>query len=617
MYAKYLFVSLIALSTQAQILTPVTWDIARRAGIESDTLVFTAICDEGWHLYDTDLPEGGPVSTSVSFDVLEGVELLGKLSASTSPEKRYDEAFGMELRMFGGTVSFSLPFREVDSATFRLSGELEYMACDAEQCLPPERIPFAFGQPEPQFSDASEVVPPFVSGQEESLLLIFLAGFMGGLIAILTPCVWPMIPMTVGFFLKRTAKRKKAVADALVYGLSILLIYLAAGLLITVLFGASALNELATNAVFNVFFFLLLATFAASFLGAFELTLPASWTTKIDRKADDIGGMTGIFLMAFTLVLVSFSCTGPIIGTLLVEAAAMGSLAGPAIGMSGFALALAIPFALFAIFPRWMQRMPKSGGWMNVIKVTLGFLELALALKFLSVADMAYGWHILDREVFLSLWIALFTLLGVYLLGFIRFTHDVPLSGLGVSRFLAAVLSLSFALYMLPGLWGAPLKAISAFTPPLSTQDFSLYEGEVRPLFTDYEKGIAYARQVNKPVLIDFTGYGCVNCRKMEAAVWTDPEVKSLMETSFVLISLFVDDKTPLPHPQTVQEQGRTRRLKTIGDKWSFFQRSRFGANAQPYYVVLSSTEQPLSSPYTYTPSPEDFLRFLQSTLAR
>jgi thiol:disulfide interchange protein DsbD len=617
MYAKLWFVSLITLSAQAQILTPVTWDVTMRAGTEADTLVFTATCDEGWHLYDTELPDGGPVSTSVSFDTIEGAELLGKLSASTSPEKHFDEAFDMELRLFGGTVSFLLPFKVVDSAAFRLSGELEYMACDAEQCLPPERVPFAFGRPNPSFSDDPEVAPSFVSAQEESLLFIFLAGFMGGLIAILTPCVWPMIPMTVGFFLKRTAKRKKAVADALVYGLSIVVIYLAAGLLITVLFGASALNEMATNAVFNVFFFLLLATFAASFLGAFELTLPASWTTKIDKKADAVGSMAGIFLMAFTLVLVSFSCTGPIIGTLLVEAATLGTLAGPAVGMLGFALALAIPFALFAIFPGWMQRMPKSGGWMNVVKVTLGFLELALALKFLSVADMAYGWHILDREVFLSLWIMLFALLGVYLLGFMRFAHDAPLSGLGVPRFLAAVFSLSFALYMLPGLWGAPLKAISAFAPPLSTQDFSLYENEVRPLFTDYEEGIAYARRVNKPVLIDFTGYGCVNCRKMEAAVWTNPEVKSLMESSFVLISLFVDDKTPLPHPQTVQEQGRTRRLKTVGDRWSFFQRSRFGANAQPYYIVLSPTEQPLSSPYTYNPSPEDFLRFLQSSLGR
>ncbi|MDR3129124.1 MAG: thioredoxin family protein [Tannerellaceae bacterium] len=608
---KWLFFSLITFSIQAQILTPVLWNIERKVGKEVDTLFFTAVCEEGWHIYDTGLPVGGPVSTSVSFEVMEGVEWMGNLFSSVPSEKVYDTTFDMELRWFSKEVSFFIPFKISDTVTFHLIGELEYMACDAEQCLPPERISFSFVS---QVSNET-VYSSVYQKEDNSLLFIFFTGFMGGLIAIVTPCVWPMIPMTVGFFLKRVKNRRKSIIDAFMYGFSIILIYILIGLVITILFGASALNEMATHAIFNVFFFFLLLIFAVSFFGSFELKFPSSWTTKMDNKADIVGGVAGIFFMAFTLVLVSFSCTGPIIGTLLVEAASLGSLLGPAIGMFGFSLALAIPFAFFSVFPELMKQIPKSGGWMNVIKVTLGFLELALSLKFLSVADMAYGWHILDREIFLSIWIIIFALLGCYLLGFIRFVHDTPLNSLGIFRFFAAIVSLSFSFYMLPGLWGAPLKAISAFTPPLSTQDFNLYENEVQPLFTDYEEGIAYARQVKKPVLIDFTGFGCVNCRKMEASVWTDTRVKKLIEDSFVLVSLFVDDKTPLPHPQTVQDQGRNRRLKTVGDKWSFFQRNRFGANAQPYYIILSPDEKILSSPYTYNPSPEDFLLFLRSTL--
>jgi thiol:disulfide interchange protein DsbD len=613
MCARWLFLNFIicSVSIQAQVLTPVLWKIEVKTGKEVDTLFFNATCEEGWHVYDANLPAGGPVSTSVFFEVERGVKWMSEFSSLTQPEKVYDDSFDMELRWFGKEVSFFIPFKVQDNTDFYLKGELEYMVCNAEQCLPPEQIPFSFGSQMPDEINIYSVDKK----ENQSLLFIFITGFIGGLLAILTPCVWPMIPMTVSFFLKRINNKRRAIIDAFIYGCSIVGIYLLIGLIVTVLFGASALNEMSTNAVFNVLFFLLLLIFAISFLGAFELRFPSSWTTKIDSKADTVGGIMGIFLMAFTLVLVSFSCTGPIIGTLLVEAASLGSFSGPATGMFGFSLALAIPFAFFAVFPELMKRIPKSGGWMNAVKVTLGFIELALALKFLSVADVAYGWHILDREVFLSLWIVIFVLLGFYLLGLIRFKHDTPFESLGLFRFLLAIVSLSFSLYMLPGLWGAPLKAISAFTPPLSTQDFNLYEKEVQALFTDYEEGMAYAKQMNKPVLIDFTGFGCVNCRKMEASVWTDTRVKTLIENSFVLISLFVDDKTPLTRPQTVQEHGRSRQLKTVGDKWSFFQRSRFGANAQPYYMILSSDGKILSGPYTYNPSPEDFLRFLESAL--
>jgi thiol:disulfide interchange protein DsbD len=426
-----------------------------------------------------------------------------------------------------------------------------------------------------------------------------------------------MIPMTVSFFLKRTKNRQKAIQDATIYGLSIIVIYLLMGLLITGIFGASALNDLSTNAVFNLLFFALLILFAVSFFGAFELVLPASWTNKLDSKADSTSGILSIFFMAFTLVLVSFSCTGPIIGTLLVQAATMGSLFGPAIGMFGFALALAIPFAFFAIFPNMLQNMPKSGGWLKSVKVVLGFLELALALKFLSVADLAYGWRILDREVFLVLWIVIFALLGLYLIGKIKFKHDSDLKYVSVSRLFMAIISFAFALYMVPGLWGAPLKAISAFAPPLYTQDFSLYEDEVHAQFDDYESGMAYAVRNNKPVIIDFSGYGCVNCRKMEASVWTDPQVKQILENEYVLITLFVDDKTKLPEVIEIEEYGKKRKLKTIGDKWSYLQRSKFGANAQPFYVLLDNEGKPLAPSYAYDENIAKYVQFLQNGLRR
>ena len=445
--------------------------------------------------------------------------------------------------------------------------------------------------------------------------IIFLEGLLGGFIALFTPCVWPIIPMTVSFFLKRNKDRTKAIREATTYGLSIVVIYVLLGLAVTLLFGASALNALATNAVFNILFCLLLVVFAASFLGAFELTLPASWSNKIDEKSGNTTGLLSIFLMAFTLALVSFSCTGPIIGFLLVAVSTQGSIVAPTIGMLGFAIALAIPFTLFAMFPSLLKSAPKSGGWMNVIKVTLGFIELAFALKFLSVADLAYGWHILDREVFLSLWIVIFGLLGCYLLGWLKFPHDDESHRTNVPQFFLAMASLAFTVYMIPGLWGAPLKAISAFAPPLNTQDFNLQKTTTEAKYKDYELGMAAAKAEGKPVIIDFTGFGCVNCRKMEAAVWTDNQVADILNDKYVLISLYVDDKTALPEPLEVTENGQTNVLRTVGDKWSYLQRVKFGANAQPFYVLLDNDGKPLAGSRAYDEDIQAYIDFLNQGL--
>ena len=670
--------ALAILTAQGQIMTPVKWKISLEESEGAEMrVVFTASIDKGWHLYDMNLPAGGPVSTSLAFETLNGAELTDKPKASAEPASVYDEQFDMELRWYEGTVTFEQKIKLTDARRFRLSGEVEFMACNDEMCLPPERVGFKFDrkdihtnnpppsdtatasafpdslpeEPEEVYAALEEAENPpakiipissprkinpeedealwtpvidelkafgdlSLSVADTSWLYLFFAGFAGGLIALLTPCVWPMIPMTVSFFLKRTKSRKKAVRDALAYALSIILIYLAMGLILTGIFGASALNNLATNALFNILFCLLLIVFAISFFGAFELTLPASWTNRADRKADSATGRLSIFFMAFTLVLVSFSCTGPIIGTLLVQAASVGSITGPAVGMFGFALALSVPFAFFAVFPNLLQNMPRSGGWLNAVKVILGFLELALALKFLSVADLAYGWGILDREVFLVLWIILFALLGFYLLGKIRFAHDAEQAHVSVPRLFLAVAALSFAVYLIPGLWGAPLKTISAFAPPLYTQDFNLYENEVHAFSDDYEAGMLYARQAGKPVMIDFSGFGCVNCRKMEAAVWTDPQVKQLLEKDYVLISLFVDDKTRLPQTIEIEEHGKRRKLKTIGDKWSYLQRSKFGANAQPFYVLLDNKGKPLGPSYAYNEDISQYIKFLKNGLA-
>lgn len=440
---------------------------------------------------------------------------------------------------------------------------------------------------------------------------IFLWGFGGGLLALLTPCVWPLIPMTVSFFLKKSDSKSKAIGDAIIYGVSIVVLYLVLGLAITLIFGASKLNDLATNAVFNLIFFLLLVVFAISFFGAFNISLPSKWSNSVDSKAEKTTGLISIFFMAFTLALVSFSCTGPIIGTLLVEAASMGDITGPAVGMTGFALALAIPFTLFAIFPSLLKEMPRSGGWLNSVKVVLGFLELALSLKFLSVADLAYGWGILDREVFLSLWIVIFVLLGLYLLGKIRFPHDDEKNSTSILGFFLALISLSFSVYLIPGLWGAPLKGVSAFVPPLYTQDFNLYAGGQFEEFDDYDAGMAYALQTNRPVLIDFSGYGCVNCRKMEGAVFDTPEVERVIKENFVMIKLMVDDKASLEEPIKVTENGRTTVLESVGDKWSYLQRMKFSANSQPYYVILDNDGQPLESPYYYDENVTKFVEWL------
>jgi len=449
-----------------------------------------------------------------------------------------------------------------------------------------------------------------------SWIYIFFAGFVGGLLALLTPCVWPIIPMTVSFFLKRNKDRMKGIKDAITYGISIIVIYLILGLAITFIFGASALNSLATNALFNILFCLMLLVFAASFLGGFEITLPSSWTNAVDNKSEKTSGLLSIFLMAFTLALVSFSCTGPIIGFLLVEVSTTGSVVGPAVGMFGFALALALPFTLFALFPTMLKTLPKSGGWMNVIKVSLGFLELAFALKFFSVADLAYSWHLLDREVFLSLWIIIFSILGLYLLGLVKFPHDDDNRKIGVTRFFMALASLAFALYMIPGLWGAPLKAVSAFSPPMNTQDFNLYNKDIHAQFTDYEEGMRYAKRQNKPVMLDFTGYGCVNCRKMEIAVWTDFKVSDIINNDYVLITLYVDNKTRLKKSISIEENGKTRTLRTLGDKWSYLQRVKFGANAQPFYVLIDNEGTPLNSSYGYNEDIPSYIDFLNVGLS-
>ncbi|MDD4605524.1 MAG: cytochrome c biogenesis protein CcdA, partial [Dysgonamonadaceae bacterium] len=547
-------------------------------------LVADVELESGWHLYDTKIPDGGPYPTSLSIDKLQGAVAVGEFKSKDSKLiSGYDAVFEMNIGYYDGSAKFVQRFKVTDKSKFVLEGDVRAQACDDRECTPPLPQDFSFTssdlpatvvesataagsssstedvnivkedtpletqdfvmaplniseEPSDIASDAlwTPVIDELreygmkgsVTGQ--SLWWILIAGFAGGIIALLTPCVWPLIPMTVSFFLKRNKdNRKKAISDAVLYGVAIIVIYVLLGLTVTGIFGASALNDLSTNAVFNLLFFALLVFFAISFFGAFELVLPASWTNKMDARADKTTGMLSIFFMAFTLALVSFSCTGPIIGTLLVETATSGSIIAPAIGMFGFALALAIPFSFFAIFPSWLESMPKSGGWLNSVKVVLGFLELALALKFFSVADLAYGWGILDRETFLVLWIVIFALLGIYLLGKLKLPHDSELAHVSVTRLFLSIISLSFALYMIPGLWGAPLKAISAFAPPMYTQDFNLYDGAVHAKSLDYEAGMAYAKQVNKPVLIDFSGYGCVNCRKMEASVWTDPRVKN------------------------------------------------------------------------------------------
>ena len=663
-----LFLLLLCFTASAQMQEPVKFSVTQKTLSDTEfEIVFTGKVEAGWHVYSTDIPDGGPTPAAIIFDQIKGVEPVGKLKPAGKVVKQFDNLFEMEVSYMEGQATFIQKMR-ITGADYSVKGILTYGACNDENCIPPSEVGFSFSgkgkagsaAEDKDMKEQEEVeevaavsdtlkadsvvvtavadsVPASVAGSDywapvidelaaygesasnavsQAWWKIFLLGFLGGLVALLTPCVWPIIPMTVSFFLKRSGDKKKGIRDAFTYGISIVVIYVLLGLVITGIFGASALNALSTNAIFNIFFCLMLLVFAASFFGAFELTLPSSWSNAVDSKAESTTGFLSIFLMAFTLALVSFSCTGPIIGFLLVEVSTSGSVLAPTIGMLGFAIALALPFSLFALFPTWLKQMPKSGNWMNCVKVCLGFVELAFALKFLSVADLAYGWHILDRETFLALWIAIFGLLGLYLLGKIRFPHDEDEDGrISVSRFFLALLSIAFAIYMIPGLWGAPLKAISAFSPPMKTQDFNLYDNEVKAQFMDYDAGMAYARQHNKPVMIDFTGYGCVNCRKMELAVWVDQKVADIMNNDYVLITLYVDDKTPLAEKITVVENGQERTLRTIGDKWSYLQRVKFGANAQPFYVLLDNEGKPLNKSYSYDEDVSKYIDFLQTGL--
>ena len=628
--------SLVVCAQQDDIKTPITWDNSFEMVSDTEAVAsFTATIDNGWHLYSTQLPDGGPSPTVVVWDKISGLEPTGDLTPDHAPIEKVDEMFELTLSWWEQKVTLTQHFKVTDPSTVYLEGYVEYSSCNDETCIPPTKEPFTFSgnasaattdnaseqdAANAQLSAASELpatwTPVDTSGTEDSqsgsLWYIFLGGFLGGLLALLTPCVWPMIPLTVSFFLKKSGSRAKSILNASVYGLSIIIIYLLLGLIITLAFGASALNELSTNAVFNVFFFLMLVVFAISFFGAFDITLPSSWSNHIDSRAGNTTGFLSIFFMAFTLTLVSFSCTGPIIGTLLVEAATMGNMTGPAVGMFGFALALAIPFSLFSLFPSMLKEMPKSGGWLNSVKVVLGFIELALSLKFLSVADLTYHWHILDREVFVSLWIVIFFLLGIYLLGKLRFSLDSETKTIGTFRFFLAMISLAFSVYLLPGLWGAPLKAISAFAPPLTTQDFNLYEGGKFIEFDNYDEALSYADEHSMPVFVDFSGFGCTNCRKMETAVFENSEVEKLIQENFVMVKLMVDDRKPLAQPMNVVENGKKLTLTTVGERWSYLQRYKFAANSQPYYVVVNSKGDMLSGPYSYNEDIEKFLNFLQ-----
>ena len=677
LFLLFSFVLLAVTAAQAQVKFSVS---TKRVSPTEIDVVFTGNIASGWHVYGTDIAPGGPTVATFGTDVLKGAKLKGALRAGAGLKRKQDPIFDMPVSYFEHTAQFTQRI-ELTEKQYEVKGYLRYGACNDENCLPPTTVEMSAKGADGPEKAAAEAAPATAEKQTETeaeakelvpamtdtatavlsetaaapaqaqtaaldsatirqlwtpvtdklqalgeshgaagkgLLLIFGLGFLGGLLALVTPCVWPIIPMTVSFFLKRNNDRAKGIRDALTYGASIVVIYVLLGLVITTLFGASALNDLSTDAFFNIAFFLMLVLFGASFLGGFEIQLPTSWGNAIDAKASNTTGLLSIFLMAFTLALVSFSCTGPIIGFLLVEVSTSGGgQLAPTVGMFGFAVALALPFTLFALFPALLKKTTRGGSWMNKVKVTLGFVELAFALKFFSVADLAYGWHLLDREVFLALWIALFALLALYLFGFVKFPHDdADERGTSVPAFFVGIASLAFAIYMVPGLWGAPVKAVSAFAPPMNTQDFNLNpHTAVEPKFKDYEAGMAYARSVGKPVLIDFTGFGCVNCRKMEAAVWTDNQVRNHIDKDYVLISLYVDDKTPLPETIEVQENGKTTKLRTVGDRWSYLQRTKFGANAQPFYVLLDGNGDPLTASRSYDENVGAYLQFLQTGL--
>ena len=677
---------LVTIMANAQMLDPVKFSSTLKTDNTAEgEIIFTGRIEKGWHVYSTGLGADGPISATFNVNKLDGVQLVGKLQPRGHEIKSYDKLFGMTLRYFEGSVTFVQKVK-FTKPNYKIDAYLEYGACNDQNCMPPTSVDIKKAGKSPAVSndvkkndsqqegiqegeeaDGAEAAALTTAGDSlkadsmaqanaavaaslsqadkdalwkpvinqlrqfggtndianHSLLYIFLMGIVGGLLALVMPCIWPIIPMTVSFFLKRSKDNKKrGVRDAVIYGISIVVIYLALGIGVTAIFGPSTLNALSTNAVFNIFLFLLLVVFAVSFFGWFEIKLPDSWANKVDNKASSTTGLISIFLMAFTLVLVSFSCTAPIIGLLLVQTVTSGDWLAPAIGMFGFAIALAVPFALFAMFPTLMKKSPKSGSWMDQIKVVLGFVELAFSLKFLSVADLAYGWHILDREVFLALWIVIFGALGAYLVGWLKFQQDAIGGDLQkpmpVPAIMLGLCSFAFAIYMIPGLWGAPCKAVSAFAPPITTQDFNLNNHVVEAKYKDYEAGMAAAKAEGKPVMIDFTGFGCVNCRKMEAAVWTDPAVADKLEKDYVLISLYVDDKTKLPKPiEVTLPNGQKRTLRTVGDKWSYLQSHKFGANAQPFYVTLDNEGNVLSGSFSYKEDIKAYLDFLNKGLEK
>ena len=657
---------LMVLTAMAQMEDPVKFTAEIKTGKTAEAeIVFSGRIEAGWHIYSTNLGSSGPTEASFHVNKADGIELVGKLMPRGNEKSHFDAMFGMNVRYFEGTAQFVQKIR-FTKPTYTIDAYLEYGVCSDENCLPPGEValkksgksPAVAAATEPAAAEVAEAATPVVADStvapadsavapvtastetlwwqpvteqlealdseaniaNHSLWYIFIVGFIGGLLALVMPCIWPIIPMTISFFLKRAKDdRRKGIKDAMTYGLSIVVIYLGLGLLITAIFGPSKLNELSTSAVFNVILFLLLLVFAFSFFGWFEIKLPDRWANAVDSKASSTTGLISIFLMAFTLVLVSFSCTAPIIGLLLVQTVTTGDWLAPTIGMLGFALALALPFTLFALFPSWLKSAPRSGSWMTTIKVVLGFVELAFSLKFLSVADLAYGWHLLDREVFLSLWIVIFGAMGLYLIGKLKFQEDAVGGEIDkpmpVPCIMVGLCAIAFAIYMVPGLWGAPCKAISAFAPPINTQDFNLNTKTVEAHYHSYEEGMAAAKAQGKPVLIDFTGFGCVNCRKMEAAVWTDPTVADMLNNQYVLISLYVDDKTPLAEPVEVSLNGQQRTLRTVGDKWSYLQASKFGANAQPYYIAIDNDGRPLNHAYGFKEDVAAYIDYLQQGL--
>jgi thiol:disulfide interchange protein DsbD len=658
----FLFISLFIVSLSfSQIHDPVKWVTSVEKVSETEyNLITTAIIEKNWHLYSQNVPQDGPIPTSFSYETSKDFEITGK----TSEEEGHtvnDPVFEMKIKYFENKATFKQRIKAISKSAFDIKGSVTFMVCDDANCLPPTDIDLNFTIPvstgvnfsanpvevnetEAEVAEITEnttVTKNNISkSKDKSLLTIFIIAFFSGFAALLTPCVFPMIPMTVSFFTKQSKTRVAGIKNAIIYGASIVIIYVVLGLLVSAIFGADALNALSTNVWFNIIFFLLLIVFAISFLGAFEIVLPSSWGTKVDAQADR-GGTIGIFFMALALAIVSFSCTGPIVGTLLVEAAAGGNQIGPIVGMLGFSLALAIPFALFAAFPGWLNSLPKSGGWLNTVKVVLGFLELALAFKFLSNADLVLQLHWLEREVFLAIWIAIFGTLAFYLFGKIQLPHDSPLTHISVGRLSLGLLSLTFTIYMIPGLWGAPLNLISAFPPAqhysespygvgstkvgssLNQNHSELPDGaHIMPphnilAFNDYDKGLAYAKQVNKPIMLDFTGHACVNCRKMEQNVWAKDEILPILKNDVVLISLYVDDKRPLPEGDEIDSKLRPgKKLKYIGQKWSEFQTIKYGANAQPFYVLINTNEEKLNEPVAYTPDVEEYHNWLKTGIS-